>query len=177
MIMFTVDFMERGSIVPSPLEVYAMDSETAPAIPKFDYSRIKPTPQGKFVSTTLATNNWKKSILVCDVTASMAPYSAQVLEFIKGQFAKKDTSMTHFVFFNDGNDRKDNSKKVGSVGGIYVTKATTLEETLTNMSNAMKAGTGGDLEENNIEALIQAEAACPTCQSTRFNCRQHGLTA
>ncbi|HLP53551.1 MAG TPA: hypothetical protein VK151_00910 [Fluviicola sp.] len=166
MVMFTVDFMERGSIVPSPLEVYAMDSETAPSVPKFDYSRIKPTPQGKFVSTTLANNNWKQSILVCDVTASMAPYSAQVLEFIKGQFAKKDTSMTHFVFFNDGNDRKDNAKKVGSVGGIYIARAVTLDEALNNMSEAMKAGTGGDLEENNIEALLKAEAACPTCQST-----------
>jgi len=166
MIMFTVDFMERGSIVPSPLEVYAMDAEVPTSTPKFDYSRIKPTPQGKFVAETLAKNQWKKTILVCDVTASMAPYSAQILEFLQSQFAKKDTSMTQFMFFNDGDNRKDNSKRVGQVGGISVFRATTLDEVLTKMSESMKAGSGGDLPENNIEALLKAEQACPTCEST-----------
>lgn len=166
MIMFTVDFMERGSIVPSPLEVYAMDAEVPTSTPTFDYSRIKPTPQGKFVAETLTKNQWKKTILVCDVTASMAPYSAQILQFLQIQFAKKDTSMTQFVFFNDGDNRKDNSKRVGQVGGITVFKAIVLEEVLTKMSESMKAGSGGDLPENNIEALMKAEQACPSCEST-----------
>jgi hypothetical protein len=167
MVQFTVDFMERGSIVPSPLEVYAMDAVIPEKdAPKFDYSRITPTPQGKFVSETLAKNGWKQAALVCDVTASMAPYSAQVLEFLNNQFKKKDTSIVRFLFFNDGNNRKDASKKAGNVGGIYSVQTRELETVLQTLSQAMKAGTGGDLEENNIEALLQAEKECPSCTST-----------
>jgi hypothetical protein len=167
MVLFTVDFMERGSIVPSPLEIYAMDGSLPSSVaPKFDYSRIKPSPQGKFVSETLAKNTWKQASLVCDVTGSMAPYSAQVLEFLNNQFKKKDTSIVRFYFFNDGDNRKDHSKKVGSTGGIHFIRANDLDQVIAEMSEAMKAGTGGDLEENDIEALLQAEADCPSCTST-----------
>jgi hypothetical protein len=167
MVQFTVDFMERGSIVPSPLEVYAMDAVIPEKdAPTFDYSRITPTPQGKFVSETLAKNGWKHTVLVCDVTASMAPYSAQVLEFLNNQFKKKDTAIVRFLFFNDGNNRKDHTKKAGSVGGIYSIRTNALDEVLQTMSQAMKAGTGGDLEENDIEALLQAEKECASCTST-----------
>lgn len=166
MVMLTIDFMDRGNVAASPLEIYAMNAPDIPKAPKFDYSRIKPTPQSKMVSTTLSKNDWKNTVLVCDVTASMAPYSAQVLEYLKAEFKQKDTSLTRFVFFNDGDDRKDNSKKIGSVGGIYTTHSTTLDGVLKVMEEAMKKGSGGDLSENNLEALIKAEAFCPSCTST-----------
>jgi hypothetical protein len=140
-----------------------MDAELPAATPTFDYSRIKPTPQGKFVSETLAKNSWKHAVLVCDVTASMAPYNAQVLEFLKNRFAQKDTAIVSYLFFNDGDKKKDNAKRVGNVGGLYPTGGQTFEEVITTMGNAMKGGSGGDLSENNIEALLKAEADCPSC--------------
>lgn len=164
MVQMKIDFTDWGSIVPSPLEVYAMDANI-PA-PKFDYSRIQPTPQGKFVSATLQKNGWKHAAIVCDVTGSMAPYSAQVLEFLQNQFKTKDTSIVRFLFFNDGNNRKDHTKKVGTVGGIYSIQTASFDELIAKMAEAMKAGTGGDLEENDVEALLKAEADCPACQST-----------
>lgn len=166
MVMLTVDFMDRGNVAASPLEIYAMNAPEIPKAPKFDYSRIKPTPQSKMISTTLAKNDWKNTVLVCDVTASMAPYSAQVLEYLKAEFKQKDTTLTRFVFFNDGDERKDNSKKIGAVGGVYTTHVTTLDGVLKVMEEAMKKGSGGDLPENNLEALIKAENFCPTCVST-----------
>lgn len=166
MVMLTVDFMDRGRVIASPLEIYAMNAPDIPKAPKFDYAGIKPTPQSKMVSSTLQKNDWKNTVLVCDVTASMAPYSAQVLEYIKTEFKMRDTTLTRFVFFNDGDGRKDNTKKAGNVGGIYTTHATTLDEVLKVMGEAMRKGDGGDLEENNIEALVQAETFCPTCTST-----------
>lgn len=166
MVTFSVDFLDRGSIVPSPLEIYAMDGETIPDAPKFDYSRIKPSPQGKFVSETLAKNTWKHTVLVCDVTGSMAPYNAQVLDYLRNQFTKKDTSIVRYIFFNDGDNRKDITKRTGHVGGIYSEKAATLDEVITLMSKAMRAGTGGDLPENVVEALLRAESDCTYCEST-----------
>lgn len=166
MVTFTVDFMNRGSIVPSPLEVYAMDAGLPATTPTFDYSRIKPNPQGKFVSETLAKNAWKHAVLVCDVTGSMAPYNAQVLEFLKNQFAKKDTAIVSYLFFNDGDQKKNNAKRVGSVGGLYTVGNQSFDEVLTTMGAAMKGGSGGDLPENNIEALLKAEKDCPSCANT-----------
>jgi len=166
MVTFTVDFMERGSVVASPLEIYAMDAAIpATVAPTYDYSRVKLTPQSKFVSETLAKNNWKNAALVCDVTASMAPYSAQLLSWLKNQFTAKDTAVVRYVFFNDGNNRKDISKRTGTTGGLYSFRPASFDDVLDQLGSAMRAGTGGDLPENNVEALLKAEADCPYCES------------
>lgn len=167
LVRFTVDFMDRGSVVASPLEVYAIDAKLPEKeSPSYDYSRVKLTPQGKFVSETLAKNSWKHAALVCDVTGSMAPYNAQMLTWLKSRFEAKDSSVVRYVLFNDGNNRKDISKRAGSTGGIYSFRPATFDEVLQQLATTMKAGDGGDIEENNVEALLQAEADCPHCEST-----------
>jgi|GEM_PF-508096 len=164
-VSFSVDFMTRGTVVASPLEIYALEAPT-PKAPPYDYTKIKPTPQGKFVAETLAKNKWKNAVLVCDVTGSMAPYNAQMLSWLKNQFTAKDTAIVRFVFFNDGNNRKDISKRIGMTGGLYSFKPATFDEVLQQLGTAMKAGGGGDLDENNLEALLKAEADCPSCECT-----------
>ncbi len=150
-------------MIAGPLEVYAADA--VPAATAVDYSKIPPTPQGRIVSETLEKNNWKHAALVCDVTGSMAPYNAQVLLWIKNRLAKKDTSVVRIVLFNDGDGKKNVGKRVGSTGGLYSFKPTTIDAFTQQLTTAMKAGDGGDLPENNVEALLKAQADCPWCEN------------
>ena len=48
--------------------------------------------------------------MVADLTGSMYPYAQQISTWLKLQFLK-DTTSQHFVFFNDGDNKKDADKK------------------------------------------------------------------
>ncbi|MCC6701765.1 MAG: energy transducer TonB [Fluviicola sp.] len=167
LVYFTIEFNSRGSILPSPIkssstEIPPKREEKRPP----DYSNIPQNLQSKVVTDVLNRSKWSNASLVCDVTASMAPYTAQLMEYLKLQFKAKDTAVRQIVFFNDGDNRSDRSKKVGQVGGVYLFHPKTIDEALENLMQVMIAGSGGDLEENNIEALLKAEAACPSCSHT-----------
>lgn len=158
MVQFSVDFMSRGSVVPSPLEVFATEipPKMKPKLPAYDYNTIKPSPASNQVTKLLTKVDWSKATLVCDVTGSMAPYNAQVIEFIGNQLKNKLQGPKQFVFFNDGDNRKDKSKKIGQTGGIYSYTSNNLDSISEQMIFVMSKGSGGDLAENNIEALMKA---------------------
>ena len=158
MVQFSVDFMSRGSVVPSPLEVFATEvpPKMKAKLPAYDYNAIKPSPTSNQVSSSLAKVNWSNATLVCDVTGSMAPFNAQVIEFIGNQLKNKLQGPKQFVFFNDGDNRKDKTKKVGQTGGVYSYTSTNLDSISEQIISVMSKGSGGDLEENNVEALIKA---------------------
>jgi hypothetical protein len=166
MVQFAVDFTSRGSIIPSPLEIYAIDAPPTPTSKGVDYSKLKPNGSFKSIAETLNQFRWNNTVLVCDVTGSMAPYNVQVMDFLKANFTKKDTSFRAVVFFNDGDGKKDKVKKNGSVGGVYVKHPTSFDQAFESLIEVMNLGNGGDLPENNIEALLAAEKACPTCSAT-----------
>jgi hypothetical protein len=115
------------------------------------------------VSAVLERNRqWKKMLVVEDVTGSMLPYIANLLLWNALKVNMDNT--LHFVFFNDGADKDDSEKEVGSTGGLYHVKPTTekvLEET---MVEAIGGGTGGDRPENDIEAVMEGLKACPDCE-------------
>lgn len=158
MVQFSVDFMSRGSVVPSPLEVFATEvpPKMKAKLPAYDYNAIKPSPTSNQVSNSLAKVNWSNTTLVCDVTGSMAPFNAQVIEFIGNQLKNKLQGPKQFVFFNDGDNRKDKTKKVGQTGGVYTYTSTNLDSISEQIISVMSKGSGGDLEENNVEALVKA---------------------
>lgn len=158
MVQFSVDFMNRGSVIPSPLEIFATEvpPKLKSKLPAYDYNTIKPTPSSNQVSNALQKVKWENTTLVCDVTGSMAPFNAQIIEFINNQLKNKLEAPQQFVFFNDGDDKKDKSKKVGQTGGIYACKSTSLDSISSVMISTMEKGMGGDLPENNIEALMKA---------------------
>jgi len=158
MVQFSVDFMSRGSVVPSPLEVFATEvpPKMKAKLPAYDYNAIKPSPTSNQVSSSLAKVNWSNTTLVCDVTGSMAPFNAQVIEFIGNQLKNKLQGPKQFVFFNDGDNRKDKAKKVGQTGGVYTYTSTNLDSISEQIISVMSKGSGGDLEENNVEALVKA---------------------
>lgn len=117
-------------------------------------------PQEVFVSRTLTDNTWKNAALVCDVTGSMDKYNNQVLTWLKSRLAANDSSIRQVVLFND-NDKHD----LNIPRGLYSFKPTTYEDAVQRVRTAEKEGNGGDVQENNIQALLRAQQDAPTCES------------
>ncbi len=106
------------------------------------------------VFKVLARNpKWKKTMIVTDLTGSMYPYAKEINLWLRLHFIK-DTAQQYFVFFNDGDNKKDKDKRIGSTGGIYVCKAKNTEDLVNTMKLCIKKGEGGDSPENVVEAII-----------------------
>ena len=104
----------------------------------------------------LTTKEWPGKIaVVADVTASMTPYNTQVMLWLK--FAKKPLENGRFVFFNDGNNSPDALKSIGNTGGLHFAESNNFDSVYQTMRRAIAAGQGGDIPENNIEALLAAQ--------------------
>jgi hypothetical protein len=101
----------------------------------------------------------KKKVVVQDVTGSMAPYTTQVLLWILLQ--PELLNEGKFLFFNDGDNMPDEWKVIGKTGGLYPLR-TSHADTLKDMAfRAMRNGSGGDIPENNVEAILRAIEAFP----------------
>ncbi len=106
------------------------------------------------VYKVLARNpRWRKTLIVTDLTASMYPYPKEINTWLKLHFLK-DTAQQYFVFFNDGDNKKDSEKKIGSTGGIYICKAKSTDDLVSTMKLTIKKGEGGDSPENVVEAIL-----------------------
>jgi hypothetical protein len=92
-----------------------------------------------------------RTMIVTDVTGSMGPYFSQLIVWhaLKMSQGKK---IKH-VFFNDGDRKNTNQKKIGETGGIYMTKTNDILEVYRTMNLCMSRGGGGDCPENNFEAV------------------------
>lgn len=102
----------------------------------------------------LTRRTWsKKMSVVADVTGSMTPYSTQILLWLK--FRPEVLEQGRFVFFNDGDAKPDMLKRTGSTGGIHFAPYRDFDSVKTTMAETMLAGTGGDIPENNIEAVLE----------------------
>ncbi|MFK7922512.1 MAG: hypothetical protein AB8H47_11180 [Bacteroidia bacterium] len=97
---------------------------------------------------------WQSKLVVMDWTGSMYPYGASVL--LWHALHIKDSSISHFVFFNDGNARPNDRKPLGKTGGIYRAPNTEIDSVLSKMYEVMDKGNGGDVEENDLEALLKS---------------------
>lgn len=95
---------------------------------------------------------WKDMLVVNDWTGSMYEYGAQTVLWHKLNIEKN--AVKQFVFFNDGDDKKDYKKVVGATGGIYLCSPENIEKTVKMMNLVMERGNGGDIEENDLEAII-----------------------
>lgn len=111
-----------------------------------------------FVDTVVLTvfhrnKQWKQKLIVCDLTGSMSPYSSQLLLWYNLNYKLEQN--LQFVFFNDGDNKPDEEKKIGSTGGIYYSPSNGYDSLVRLMSRVAAAGGGGDCPENNMEALIK----------------------
>ncbi len=100
---------------------------------------------------------------VIDVTGSMAPYTGQVLALLKTR--PELATEEHFSFFNDGNGAPEILKRIGNSGGVYTVKSNHFDSIYQTMERAMRAGSGGDLPENNIEAILRTLKQWPGTDS------------
>ncbi|MHB1277319.1 MAG: hypothetical protein ACYC1Q_02875 [Bacteroidia bacterium] len=122
-----------------------------------------------YVSDTTVTQvlerkmkDWKNAVIVTDVTGSMYPYIIQLQVWMRLNFHLTDCR--HFVFFNDGNNKPDGSKRVGKVGGIYAGRASNYSAMELLCKEAMAGGYGGDGQENDIEAMLEAQKKFAECK-------------
>lgn len=98
-------------------------------------------------------HQWQKTLIVSDLTGSMYPFVKEINTWLSLHFLK-DTTQQYFVFFNDGDNKRDEDKKIGATGGIYFCKAKNNEELVSTMKLCIKKGEGGDPPENVVEAIL-----------------------
>lgn len=103
-------------------------------------------------------------VVVVDVTGSMQSCAASVYQWMRDQVDSRH-KILYYVFFNDGDGKANANKTIGSTGGIHGKSSTNLNEVFETMQTAMKNGHGGDIPENDVEAILFAIENCPTCQS------------
>ncbi len=99
-------------------------------------------------------HNWKNVSIVSDWTASMYPYTTQILRWHISRFG--ETNIRNFIFFNDGDGKDTKDKELGKTGGIYAIRADSLRPVIDLMKEVMEKGDGGDLPENDIESILYA---------------------
>ncbi len=111
----------------------------------------------KVISEVLNRNKWTNKLVVCDLTGSMSPYTAELsVWYALNMSREKDIQ---FTFFNDGDEMDDDMKKIGETGGIYYTSYLDSQSLLELCSEVSAAGSGGDAQENDMEALLMATSA------------------
>ena len=106
--------------------------------------------------------DWSKMLVITDLTASMTPYTAQLLLWFKLNEKKKN--IEYFVFFNDGDDKFTSEKTIGNTGGIYGGRANSFEASAFLAQKTIQNGFGGDMPENDLESIIYGINQCPECE-------------
>ncbi len=106
--------------------------------------------------------HWKKVVFVCDWTGSMYPYALQVLKWQIDKNAHQE--VLSYIFFNDGDLKTTDEKEIGHTGGIYQAPNSLVYTVFDFMKQAKSRGDGGDLPENDLEALLFAMEAYPEAQ-------------
>lgn len=91
--------------------------------------------------------------LVMDVTTSMTLHLASMNWWVAN--SADSLNVVHYTFFNDGDNIDDKKKKSGKTGGIY--HGTELRDLTATLMAAMRNGNGGDIVENDFEAVLAAQ--------------------
>jgi hypothetical protein len=109
------------------------------------------------IKTFKKYKSWEDKLIVTDVTGSMYPYMRQYMLWLKLNY--EESEKQYYVFFNDGNDllkKSPSKKKIGSTGGIfYCSNQQGFDKVLATAAKAMNSGAGGDIIENDVEAVIK----------------------
>lgn len=95
--------------------------------------------------------NWKDMLVVCDVTGSMSPYTAQLLFWIKSNQRLK--TFKQIVFFNDDEEKSNDQTVKLDESGIWTIETGNSDKVISTAIEAMKEG---DHYENNLEAICYA---------------------
>lgn len=96
-------------------------------------------------------DEWKDMLVVCDVTGSMSPYTAQLLLWIKAN--QKLRFMKNIVFFNDDDTKSTSQTSVKDPSGMWAVSSGNYKKV---MEVALEAMQKGQHIENNLEAVCRA---------------------
>ena len=120
-----------------------------------------PLPDSLIFRTLDRRPEWGRLLVVLDWTSSMYPFGAQALRWVA--LEANAGRIAGLVAFNDGDDlrRPNQPKPTGRAGGIYRLRLDDPERLLAGLEAVMAAGDGGDLQENDIEALLAAQQLLP----------------
>lgn len=101
--------------------------------------------------------------IAVDVTGSMSPYVVQTLIWLRESINSEKTET--ILFFNDGNYTADYFKRIGETGGLYsVSEVRDFDSIIETLIKSMVSGNGGgDIPENNVEALLETQRSCDGC--------------
>lgn len=100
---------------------------------------------------------WKKILMVVDMTGSMFPYIGQLLVWYKKNYEAE--IIKYYSLFNDGDNLPDNKKIVGNTGGVHSFEAKDFKKFKKDLEEVRKKGEGGDDPENDLEAILKAMTA------------------
>ena len=115
------------------------------------------------VLKTLEANraSWDSLLVVVDWTASMYEYGAQIVRWYRDSTVQD--KIRFLVFFNDGDDYAKppnyrGGKPIGNTGGIhYNLTPQNTASVLDTMEAVIRAGGGGEDEENDVEAVLRSQ--------------------
>ncbi|AZQ62143.1 hypothetical protein EI427_07820 [Flammeovirga pectinis] len=102
---------------------------------------------------------WNKAVVISDWTGSMYPYTIDLLSWLMKERAQDQVN--GFVFFNDGDAKMSQHKEIGKTGGVYGIHDSKVMPVMNLMQKVKQKGDGGDLPENDLEALIYAQENFP----------------
>ena len=94
---------------------------------------------------------WKDMLVVCDVTGSMSPYTAQLLFWIKSN--QKLNTFKQIVFFNDDDSQSTNQTANLDETGIWSIESSNSKKVIETAFEAMQKGSH---TENDLEAICYA---------------------
>lgn len=94
---------------------------------------------------------WKDMLVVCDVTGSMAPYTSQILLWLKAN--QKMKTFKQAVFFNDNEEKSNNQVASYDEDGIWSIETSNSNKVVDLAIEAME---DGQHIENNLEAICYA---------------------
>ncbi len=109
--------------------------------------------QDSTVFNSLDRNKWGRMLVVTDWTGSMYSFGAQVVLWHRLHY--DEHKVETFIFFNDGNKKLDKQKRAGNTGGVFYCNPDNFDYMLKVMGVVMKMGSGGDIPENNLEAILK----------------------
>ncbi len=130
-----------------PMSSFAEENKTIN-----DIVEGKTAPQDSTIIKVLdRKKDWKNMLVVCDVTGSMSPYTAQLLFWIKAHQANK--TFKQIVFFNDDDERSTNQMGKLDTSGIWSIETSNSKKVIDKAFEAMQKGSH---MENNLEAIFYA---------------------
>lgn len=150
-------------------ETILMDTRTIETLlPPSDVKMSKKDLRAKLRDTTILSvfrrnRDWKDMVVVSDLTGSMSPYVAQlVLWFRLNELNKR---VNHVTFFNDGDMKQTKEKVIGRTGGIYHGEVMNYDSIRSLALTTIRNGGGGDMPENDVEAILAAIKKNPKAKS------------